>query len=156
MEAHVGGELSYYYGLRVNRNVFESAGLDEFVPVLGEDELSDSEMRQLHVHGARILLSRAQDGRICAISDVCSPFGGPLGEGNREGDTVVCPWHKSRFDPCTGEALSDPATFPQPGYESGVRDGKIEIKAAEDNAQKRYVRSWSASHRFLGYRLERG
>ena len=150
----MGGELSYYYGLRVNRNVFESAGLDEFVPVLGEDELSDSEMRQLHVHGARILLSRAQDGRICAISDVYNPFGGPLGEGNREGDTVVCPWHKSRFDPCTGEALSDPATFPQPGYESGVRDGKIEIKAAEDNAQKRYVRSWSASHRFLGYRLK--
>ncbi len=37
--AHLGGELSYNYGLRVNRDVFEPAGPDEFVPVLGEDEL---------------------------------------------------------------------------------------------------------------------
>src|SRR5215217_4109758 len=36
MAAHLGGELSYHYGLRVDRNVFQEAGPDEFVPVLGE------------------------------------------------------------------------------------------------------------------------
>ena len=30
--SHVGGELSYGYGLRVNRNVFEWAGPEEFTP----------------------------------------------------------------------------------------------------------------------------
>src|SRR3712207_3670877 len=34
MAAHLGGELSYHYGLRVDRNVFQEAGPDEFVPVL--------------------------------------------------------------------------------------------------------------------------
>jgi hypothetical protein len=49
MGAHLGGELSYGYGLRVNRNVFEWAGPDEFTPVLEESELSDSEMRRVEL-----------------------------------------------------------------------------------------------------------
>ncbi|MGH3085767.1 MAG: DUF2231 domain-containing protein, partial [Rubrobacteraceae bacterium] len=42
MGAHLGGELSYGYGLRVNRNVYEPTGPDEFTPVLDEKELPDS------------------------------------------------------------------------------------------------------------------
>src|ERR671914_1149744 len=34
LAAHIGGELSYHYGLRVDRNVFKSGGPDGFVPVL--------------------------------------------------------------------------------------------------------------------------
>ncbi|MDQ3965280.1 MAG: Rieske 2Fe-2S domain-containing protein, partial [Actinomycetota bacterium] len=94
--AHLGGELSYGYGLRVNRNVFEGSGPDEFTPVLEESELPDSGMRSVEAGGTQLLLSRARDGRICAISNVCNHFSGPLAEGDREGDTVVCPLHKSR------------------------------------------------------------
>src|SRR5215217_3579462 len=43
--AHLGGELSYGYGLRVNRDVFEGSGPEEFTPVLEESELADSGMR---------------------------------------------------------------------------------------------------------------
>lgn len=135
--AHVGGELSYYYGLRVNRNVFEWAGPDEFTAVLKESELPEGDMRRVSVYGSEILLSRASDGRICAISNVCGHFAGPLVEGDREGDTVVCPWHKSRFDLCTGEVIDGPAVFPQSHYETRVREGNIEIKAAEENVQKK-------------------
>ncbi len=137
MAAHLGGELSYGHGLRVNRNVFEREGPDEFVPVLEESELPDSGMRRVSVYGAEVLLSRAEDGRICAISNVCSHFAGPLAEGDREGDTIVCPWHKSRFDLCSGEVIDGPAIFPQSLYETRVRDGNIEIKAAEENIQRK-------------------
>jgi nitrite reductase/ring-hydroxylating ferredoxin subunit/uncharacterized membrane protein len=135
--AHLGGELSYGYGLRVNREVFEWGGPDEFVPVMEEGELADSEMRRVSVYGTEILLSRSEDGRICAISNVCSHFGGPLNEGDREDDTVVCPWHKSRFDLCTGKVIDGPAIFPQSRYETRVRNGSIEVKAAEENVQKK-------------------
>src|ERR687898_783855 len=47
MGAHLGGELSYGYGLRVNRNVYEDQGPDEFVAVLDENELSQGEMRRV-------------------------------------------------------------------------------------------------------------
>ena len=126
--AHLGGELSYGYGLRVNPNAFERGGPDEFTPVLEESELPDSGMRSVEAGGTQILLSRAGGGRICAISNVCSHFAGPLAEGDREGDTVVCPLHKSRFDLCTGEVIDGPAVFPQPRYETRVREGTIEVK----------------------------
>ncbi len=89
--------------------------------------------------GVGVLLSRADDGRICAISAVCNHFGGPLEEGDREGDTVVCPLHKSRFDLCSGEAIDGPAVFPQSRYETRVRDGKIEVKAIQENIQEKVI-----------------
>jgi nitrite reductase/ring-hydroxylating ferredoxin subunit/uncharacterized membrane protein len=136
MGAHLGGELSYGYGLRVNRNVFEAPGPDEFVPVLKVDELPDGGMRRVEADGVGILLSRASDGRVCAIAATCNHFSGPLQEGTREGDTVVCPWHNSRFDLCTGQALEGPAVFPQAIYETRVREGNIEVMANPENVQK--------------------
>jgi nitrite reductase/ring-hydroxylating ferredoxin subunit len=137
MAAHLGGELSYHYGLRVDRNTFQGDGPDEFVPVLDEEELPQDGMSRVEVEGAGILLSRSSSDEVCAISSVCGHFGGPLEEGDREGDTVVCPWHKSRFDLRSGEVIDGPAVFPQSRYETRVHDGKIEVKAAEENVQKK-------------------
>ena len=137
MGAHLGGELSYGYGLRVNRNVYEDKGPHEFVAILDENELSQGEMRRVENDGVGILVSRASSGEVCAIAATCNHFSGPLQEGDREGDTVVCPWHGSRFDLCTGEVIDGPAVFPQSRYETRVRDGSIEIRAMEDNAQEK-------------------
>ena len=137
MGAHLGGELSYGYGLRVNRNVYEDRGPDEFVAILDENELSQGEMRRVEADGIGVLLSRSSGGEVCAIAATCNHFSGPLQEGDREGDTVVCPWHKSRFDLCTGEVIDGPAVFPQSRYETRVRDGSIEIRALPDNAQEK-------------------
>jgi nitrite reductase/ring-hydroxylating ferredoxin subunit/uncharacterized membrane protein len=137
LAAHLGGELSYHYGLRVDQNAFQGSGPDGFTPVLDEDELAQDSMRQVEVEGTGVLLSRSLNGDVCAISSVCNHFGGPLEQGDREGDTVVCPWHKSRFNLCSGEAIDGPAVFPQPRYETRLRDGRIEVKAAEENVQKK-------------------
>ena len=137
MGAHLGGELSYGYGLRVNRNVYEDKGPYEFVAVLDENELSQGEMRRVETDGVGILVSRASSGEVCAIAATCNHFSGPLQEGERKGDTIVCPWHGSRFDLCTGEVIDGPAVFPQSRYETRVRDGSIEIKTMEDNAQEK-------------------
>ena len=133
---HLGGELSYNYGLRVNRNASEATGPEDFAPVLDEAELPGSGMRRVEVAGTGVLLSRGADGRICAIGATCGHMGGPLEEGDREDGTVVCPWHASRFDLCTGKVIDGPAVFPQPHYETRVRDGKIEVRAAEGNIQE--------------------
>ncbi len=133
---HLGGELSYNYGLRVNRNAFEATGPEDFVPVLDEAELPEAGMRRVEVDGVGVLLSRSSDGRVCAIAATCGHMGGPLEEGDRENGAVVCPWHESRFDLCSGKVLDGPAVFPQSHYETRIRDGKIEIKAAEGNIQE--------------------
>src|SRR5215218_7816660 len=137
MAAHLGGELSYHYGLRVDRNVFEKAGPDEFVAVLEEAELPADGMRRVEVEGVGMLLSRSSSGEVCAIAATCNHFSGPLEAGDRQGDTVVCPLHNSRFDLCSGEVINGPAVFPQSRYETRVRDGRIEVKAAAENVQKK-------------------
>lgn len=137
--AHVGGELSYNYGLRVNRTATTASGPEEFTPVLPESELPEDGLRGVEVGGAKVLLSRSRDGNICAISSVCSHMGGRLEEGRREGDKVVCPLHGSRFDLCSGSVIVGPAVFPQPVYETRVRDGNIEIRASEENVQEKVV-----------------
>jgi nitrite reductase/ring-hydroxylating ferredoxin subunit/uncharacterized membrane protein len=137
MGAHLGGELSYWYGLRVNRNVFESPGPDEFVPVMAESELPEGGMRRVETDGVGILLARTSGGEIRAIAATCNHFSGPLQDGERESDTVVCPWHRSRFDLHSGEPLEGPAVFPQASYETRVRDGNVEVKAVAGNAQKK-------------------
>jgi nitrite reductase/ring-hydroxylating ferredoxin subunit/uncharacterized membrane protein len=129
--AHLGGELSYNQGVRVNPNAFVEGGPDGFVPVLDEQELTGDATHHVEADGAPVLLSRSSDGELCAISDVCSHEGGTLSEGRREGDTVVCPLHGSRFDLRTGKALEGPAVFPQRAYETRAREGKVEIKAVE-------------------------
>ena len=136
--AHLGGELSYNYGLRVNRNVFERSGPEEFEPVLPESELPAGGMRGVTSEdGVSILLSRSSSGEVCAISSVCSHLGGPLAEGERQGDTVVCPLHNSRFDLCSGRVIDGPAIFPQSRYETRVHNGNIEVKAVEENIQRK-------------------
>ncbi len=138
MGAHLGGELSYKYGLRVNRNAFEATGPGDFVPVLDEGDLPQGGLRRVEADGAGVLISRSEkDGRVCAIAATCNHMGGPLEQGDREGDTVVCPWHKSRFDLCSGKALNGPAVFPQSGYETRVRDSKIEVRAVDENIQEK-------------------
>ena len=93
-------------------------------------------MRRIEVDGVGVLLSRSVGGDVCAIAATCNHFSGPLEQGGREDDTVVCPLHNSRFDLCSGEVIDGPAVFPQSRYETRVKDGKIEVKAAAENVQR--------------------
>lgn len=129
--AHLGGQLSFGYGIRVNRTAFESPR-ERYAAVIDESELEGGALRRVELEGEAVLVARAEDGRPCAIAATCSHLGGPLDEGDRDGDSVICPWHGSRFDLCTGEVESGPAVFPQPRYEARVRAGKVEIRAARE------------------------
>ena len=129
--AHLGGELSFGLGVRVNQT-FDGAQPAEFTTVSdrGSGPLEADAMRRVELDGTAVLLARAQSGQLCAIASTCSHLGGPLDEGSREGDVVTCPWHGSRFDLCSGRVLEGPAVFAQPRYEVRERDGEIQLRAA--------------------------
>jgi len=46
------------------------------------------------------------DGTFYAIDNVCKHRGGPLGEGELDGDTVTCPWHGWQYNVKTGVCLT--------------------------------------------------
>jgi nitrite reductase/ring-hydroxylating ferredoxin subunit len=50
------------------------------------------------------------DGVFHAIDNTCVHAGGPLGEGDLQGTTVLCPWHGWGYDVTSGEATHDPDT----------------------------------------------
>ncbi|HWC28361.1 MAG TPA: Rieske 2Fe-2S domain-containing protein [Solirubrobacteraceae bacterium] len=127
--AHFGGELSFGLGVRVN-HTFADAPPSEFVAVADETDLDGVDRMKVSLDGTSVLIARAQSGELCAIAGTCSHLGGPLDEGERDGDVVVCPWHGSRFDVCSGAVVEGPAVFPQPRYEVRTNDGRIELRAA--------------------------
>jgi nitrite reductase/ring-hydroxylating ferredoxin subunit/uncharacterized membrane protein len=129
--AHLGGELSFGLGVRVN-HTFLDAQPSEFVAVADETDLHDQDLTTVTVDGTSVLIARSQAGELCAIANTCSHLGGPLGEGTRDGDVVACPWHGSRFDLCSGAVIEGPAVFPQPRYDVRTKDGKIELRAATE------------------------
>ncbi|MFL5839518.1 MAG: Rieske (2Fe-2S) protein, partial [Thermoleophilaceae bacterium] len=130
LAAHVGGQLSFGLGVRVNTSP-PGAGPAEFQPVLDESELVGTAMHEVAADGQPVLVTRSTSGQPCAIANTCSHFGGPLAEGQREGEVVVCPWHGSRFDVCTGRVVGGPAVFPQPRFEARTQDGKVEVRRAQ-------------------------
>ncbi len=133
--AHLGGHLSFGLGVRVNRTAFESPR-ERFAPVCDESELDNGKLVRVELEGEAVVVARSEEtDEVCAISAICSHLGGPLDEGDREGDTVICPWHGSRFDLCSGAVEGGPAVYPQPRYETRVRAGKVEIRAAQDSQE---------------------
>jgi len=124
--AHLGGKLSFALGIRVNRTVGQSVP-ESFVPVLDAADLQGEKLRQVEVDGVPVLLARTRAGEVCALASTCTHLGGPLAEGSREGDTVTCPWHGSRFDLRTGAVVEGPAVFVQPRLEARVRNDRIEV-----------------------------
>ena len=124
--AHLGGEMVYKRRVGVDRTEGQ-AFPREFVAVLPETELKDDQpTRALHNCVPILLVRRGE--RVFALGETCSHFSGPLAEGKLVGNSIVCPYHNSRFALEDGRVLDGPAVHPQPCLEVRVRDGQIEVR----------------------------
>jgi nitrite reductase/ring-hydroxylating ferredoxin subunit/uncharacterized membrane protein len=126
--AHLGGKMVYEHRVGVDRTegqVFP----DNFFAILPESELPDGKPTRAVHEGIPILLVR-RGIQLFAMAETCSHFSGPLSEGKLEGDSIVCPYHSSRFALEDGRVLDGPAVHPQPCLEVRVRNGQIEVRQA--------------------------
>ena len=98
----------------------------EFIPVAGVEDLPTGERLYIEIDGQQIVVFNLAGG-LFAIADVCSHDDGPVGDGDLEGEEVICPRHGARFDIRTGKALALPAVADIPAYPVRVVDGQIEI-----------------------------
>jgi nitrite reductase/ring-hydroxylating ferredoxin subunit/uncharacterized membrane protein len=124
--AHLGGKMVYEHRVGVDRTAGQTFP-DDFVSVLAESDLAEGQPKRAEHDGVPILLVR-RGARIFALAETCSHFNGPLSEGTLVGDSIVCPWHRSRFALEDGRVLDGPAVHPQPCLETRVRDGRIEVR----------------------------
>lgn len=98
----------------------------EFVEIGGVEELPSGERLFIEIDDQPIVVFNVA-GKVFAIGDVCSHDNGPLGEGDLEGEEVICPRHGARFDLRSGKALALPAVEDIPAYPVRVVGGRIEI-----------------------------
>ncbi len=90
--------------------------MPQSVKVAQTSDLAPGEGKAVEVEGQNIALFNV-DGTFYAIGNTCTHKGGPLGEGDLDGDIVTCPWHGAGFNvktgACTGgPAASDVKSFP--------------------------------------------
>jgi nitrite reductase/ring-hydroxylating ferredoxin subunit/uncharacterized membrane protein len=130
----LGGHLSFGMGVGVDTNAFET-GPEEWVATTAQGDRKGP-LRCHQVADVRVAVARV-DGGLYALADRCSHRGGPLSEGELDGDCVVCPWHASRFDLRTGNVRRGPASVPQPLYEVREYEGATEVRRAEPRALRR-------------------
>ena len=124
--ARLSGNMVYDDRVGVDRTAGQVFPAD-FLPVLAESDLPDGQSKRVEHDGVPILVVR-RGARMFALAETYSHFSGPLSEGRLVGESIECPWHKSRFALEDGRVLDGPAVHPQPCLETRVRDGQIEIR----------------------------
>lgn len=71
---------------------------------LASEELPpEGEGRVLFLENGQEVAIFCVEGQWYAIDNSCPHEGGPLGEGELEGDIVTCPWHGWQFNVKTGQ-----------------------------------------------------
>jgi nitrite reductase/ring-hydroxylating ferredoxin subunit len=80
----------------------------DFIKVAKVDDLEDGELMPVEVDGEPVCLAKV-DGEVYAFTDDCTHIGGPLNEGELDGEVLTCPWHGAQFNVRTGQVLRGPA-----------------------------------------------
>lgn len=83
--------------------------MPEFVRVAGTDDVKPGSGMVVDAKDKTIAVFNIE-GTYHAIDNTCVHRGGPLGEGDVEGDVVTCPWHGWQFNVTTGACLNNPSS----------------------------------------------
>ncbi len=105
--------------------------MTDFVPAATVGEFPSSGKLCLEIEDRFVVLVRLDDQFYC-IDDLCTHDGGTLGDGELEGNCLVCSRHGARFDVRSGDALTMPATEPTHVHEVKIDGDQILVKLADD------------------------
>ena len=72
------------------------------------------------------------EGQFYAVEDVCSHDGGPLDQGQLDGNEIECPRHGARFDVRTGEATLMPAVMPIQTFPVKIEGNQVFVSTTPD------------------------
>lgn len=98
-----------------------------FIKVGSTSELAPGQAKKVEVNGKTVALFNL-GGSYYAIDNTCTHRGGPLSEGDVEGQVVTCPWHGAKFNITSGEVLGPPARAGVASYCIRVTGSDVEIE----------------------------
>ena len=100
--------------------------MSEFIKVAETSDLPPGRVKVVLVGDRRIALCNV-DGQFFAIDDLCTHDGGPLDQGELQGDIIECPRHGARFNVRTGKVLALPAVKALNTYPVEVEGSEIRV-----------------------------
>jgi nitrite reductase/ring-hydroxylating ferredoxin subunit len=80
----------------------------EFVKVATLKELPPGSAKAVEAGGKTVALYNL-NGSVFATANTCPHRGGPLGEGELDGQVITCPWHGFQYDVKNGTCLTNAA-----------------------------------------------
>ena len=101
--------------------------MSDFVKIAAVADIPAGAGRTVEVNGRQIAVFNS-DGEFYAIDNICKHKGGPLGEGELDGKTVLCPLHGWAYDIRSGECLED-SECSVDKFEVKVEGGEVWEKA---------------------------
>ena len=106
----------------------------DFVKVAETSEISVGSKKVVTIQGKEILITNIS-GNYYAMGNKCTHRGADLSKGFLDGNIIVCPRHKAKFDVTTGKVVFRPKYWiwelkldDEPSYEVKVEGNKILIK----------------------------
>ncbi|MEY2612390.1 MAG: Naphthalene 1,2-dioxygenase system ferredoxin subunit [Planctomycetota bacterium] len=98
--------------------------------VCERDELPENTPKTFEVDQRFVVLINLS-GEIFCIEDMCTHDGGTLGDGQLDGQCLVCPRHGAKFDVKNGKAMCMPATEDTPSHTVRVDGTKVFVALSD-------------------------
>jgi nitrite reductase/ring-hydroxylating ferredoxin subunit/uncharacterized membrane protein len=122
---YLGGHLLQELGVGVDNTAFETRA-EEWRTARSAQDVTDAP-RCVDVDGAPVIVFRHR-GELVALGGRCPHRGAPMADGDVDGDSIICPWHGSRFRIADGSVEQGPSARPLPAYECQVRGDVVEVR----------------------------
>jgi len=81
--------------------------MTDFKPACKIGDVTQGKSKVVTIDGHFIALFNV-NGSLYALDNTCLHRGGPLGEGQLEGNVITCPWHGWQYDVKSGRSLVNP------------------------------------------------
>ena len=98
----------------------------EFVRIAGTADIKPGSGATVEAGGKSLAVFNVE-GTYYAIDNECVHRGGPLGEGDLDGNVVMCPWHNWTYDVITGRCINNPSAC--------VKSYPVQVEGTDVKAQ---------------------
>ena len=95
-------------------------------------ELKPNQATSIEVSDRFVVLVLLNDGKVYCVEDLCTHDGGTLGDGELDGNCLICPRHGAKFDVKTGNAICMPATEGTLSHEVRIKDDDVFVQLKDN------------------------
>ncbi len=100
--------------------------MEEFVTIGKAEDITPGSGIVAEVNGQSLAVFNV-DGSYYAIDNTCVHRGGPLGEGDLEGEVVACPWHGWEYNVKTGACINNASACVK-SYQVLIEGAELKLK----------------------------